>query len=424
LFPCFQTIGFLGFIKKMEQPGLFPTIAVSVSELTHYVRTLLEGDEILQDIWVQGEISNLSQPHSRHVYFTLKDAEASLRCVIWRPVAAYIPVTLRDGLSIEVHGSIGVYEKGGQYQLYVNAVRRMGEGLLYQEFLRLKARLEAEGLFDEARKRPIPERPRVIGVVTSPTGAALQDVLNTLRQRYPLAEVVLSPTSVQGDAAPPEIVEAIELINRKVHPDVLLLVRGGGSLEDLWAFNDERVVRAVVASEAPVITGVGHETDFTLVDFASDLRAPTPTGAAMLASPAISEIWSELDEVKRRLEYAMEEVLDEEQARLRELGTRLELVSPSWRVRNGLQRLDELNERLLRAGAGSLRLRQVHLQSLHNRLGSLNPLAVLKRGFAVVQRPDGSLVLSIRQVASGDEVGVRLSDGKFDARVEEISEDG
>jgi exodeoxyribonuclease VII large subunit len=408
----------------MEQPGLFPTTAISVSELTRYVRSLLEGDDFLQDVWVQGEISNLSQPHSGHVYFTLKDADSSLRCVIWRPVAAYIPVALRDGLSIEVHGSIGVYEKGGQYQLYVNVVRRMGEGLLYQEFLRLKAQLEAEGIFDEARKRPVPGRPRVIGVVTSPTGAALQDVLNTLRQRYPLAQVVLSPTSVQGDAAPPEIVEAIELINHQVHPDVILLVRGGGSLEDLWAFNDERVVRAVVASEAPVITGVGHETDFTLVDFASDLRAPTPTGAAMLAAPNLSEIWGELDEMKRRLEYALEEVLDQSLASLRELGTRLEFVSPAWRVRNGLQRLDELNERLYRAGNSSFNLRRVHLQSMYSRLGSLNPLAVLQRGFAVVQRPDGSLVKSIRQVERGDKLGVRLSDGKFDAQVEEITEDG
>ena len=257
----------------------------TVTDLTRYLRQLLEADSSLQGVWVQGEISNLSRPSSGHIYFTLKDSGASLRCVMWRNEAARLRFAPQDGMAIEAHGSISIYEAGGQYQLYADILRPLGEGALYQEFLRLKALLEAEGLFDPARKRSIPEFPRRIGIVTSPTGAALRDMLNTLRRRLPLAEVILAPTPVQGDEAPPGIVAALRSLNRVAAPDVILLARGGGSIEDLWAFNDERVVRAVTESAAPVITGVGHETDFTLADFAADLRAPTPTAAAELATP-------------------------------------------------------------------------------------------------------------------------------------------
>ena len=241
-----------------------PENILTVSELTGYLRQVLERDEVLQDLWVAGEISNFSRPSSGHLYFTLKDSSASVRCVMWRNTAARLNFSPREGMAVEAHGGMSVYEVSGQVQLYVDTMRPAGEGALYQEFLRLKALLDAEGLFDLERKRMIPERPQTIGIVTSPTGAALQDMLNTIRRRYPVAEVVLSPTAVQGVDAPPGIVAALAKINRSVHPDVILLGRGGGSIEDLWAFNDEAVVRAVAASEAPVISGVGHETDFTL----------------------------------------------------------------------------------------------------------------------------------------------------------------
>ena len=221
-----------------DQPGLFNR-SLSVSDLTRYLRELLESDEILRDIWVVGEISNLSRPSSGHVYLTLKDAGAALRCVIWRSTMLRLPVNLSNGQAVEAHGQIGVYERDGAYQLYIDVVRPAGEGKLYQEFLRLKARLESEGLFDEERKRALPERPHRIGIVTSPTGAALQDMLNTLQRRYPLAEVVLAPAAVQGDNAPGEIVRGIGALNRLGDVDVILVARGGGSLEDLWAFNDE-----------------------------------------------------------------------------------------------------------------------------------------------------------------------------------------
>jgi exodeoxyribonuclease VII large subunit len=270
----------------MSQISLFETPRFTVTEFTRRVRRLLEGDAALQDVWVQGEISNFSRPASGHLYFTLKDAGASLRCVMWKGDAIRVRgMPLQDGLSIEAHGKIGVYEPSGQYQLIVDILRPAGEGALYAEFLRLKMLLEAEGLFAPERKRPLPNFPRTIGIVTSSTGAALRDMLNVLRRRLPLAEVVLAASPVQGTEAPPALVLALQKLNTLVKPDVILLARGGGSIEDLWAFNDERVVRAVVASNAPVITGVGHETDFTLVDFASDLRAPTPTAAAELATP-------------------------------------------------------------------------------------------------------------------------------------------
>ena len=231
----------------VEQLALFElSPRWTVSTLTRYLRQLLESDANLQDVWVQGEISNLSRPASGHLYFTLKDSGASLRCVMWRNEAARVRLALQDGQSVEAHGKISLYEAGGQYQLYADLVRPLGEGALYQEFLRLKALLEAEGLFDTARKRPLPDSPRQIGIVTSPTGAALRDILNTLRRRLPLVKVILAPTPVQGDEAPPAIVSALRSLNRVGAPQVIILARGGGSIEDLWAFNDERVVRAVV----------------------------------------------------------------------------------------------------------------------------------------------------------------------------------
>ena len=406
-----------------EQPQLLSYISFSVSEITRYLRALLEGDELLRRVWVRGEISNLARPASGHIYFTLKDAGSALRCVIWRSAAVHLPVTLRDGMAVEALGAIGIYERDGQYQLYVETVRAVGEGLLYQEFMRRKEKLEAEGLFDPARKRPIPERPSVIGIVTSPIAAALQDVLNTLRQRYPLATVFLSPTAVQGDAAPREIVAALQRLNEAVKPDVILLVRGGGSLEDLWAFNDEDVVRAVAGSAAPVVSGVGHETDFTLVDFAADLRAPTPTGAAVLATPELDEIYDELRTLLVRLESGMADHLEVASRQVGELRVRLDYLSPLWRIQNALQRVDELQERLFHNTQRGLALRAMKTTSLQQRLLALSPLAVLQRGYALVELQDGSLLRSVRQVSAGDEIGVRLSDGRMKATVRSTHRD-
>lgn len=412
----------------MEQPSLFSAYAalsLRVSELTRYLRQLLESDSVLSSVWVQGEISNLSRPGSGHIYFTLKDESASLRCVIWRSNALRLRGTLQNGMAVEAHGYISLYERDGQYQLYVDGLRLSGEGVgwLYQEFLRLKAALEAEGLFDPERKRPIPEYPRVVGIVTSPTGAALQDMLNTLRGRYPLCEVVIAPAQVQGDEAPAALVNALRALNERVHPDVILLARGGGSIEDLWAFNDERVVRAVAESEAPVITGIGHETDFTLCDFAADLRAPTPTGAAVACTPERDELLRALETTRGELLTAFADRLYHHRVQLNDVRYRLERLSPQWQVQNGRQRLDELSERIRRAAEHGLALRRARAQALTERWRALNPLAVLQRGYAVVTTPDGRVVRQAAVLQPGQAVRVRLAEGAFGADVTHVEPD-
>ncbi len=406
----------------MSQLSFFQPPTWTVSDLTNYLRSLIAGDETLQDLWVMGEVSNVSRPSSGHLYFVLKDAGASLRCVMWRSQVAQQSFVPRDGDAIEAHGYIDVYLVGGQYQLYADYIRPAGEGVLFQEFLRLKARLEKEGLFDAARKRPIPKWPQRIGIVTSPTAAALRDMLNTLRRRYPLVEVVLSPTPVQGEDAPPGIVQALEAINRAVHPDVILLARGGGSIEDLWAFNDERVARAIVASQAPVVTGVGHETDFTIADFAADLRAPTPTAAAELVTPNRADLLVTISDMKQRLERAMRSRLESQRWILHDWLRRLRFRSPQARLRTDRQRLDELIRRSEVAMEHTLILQRTHLTSLEQRLAALNPRSVLERGYAVVSRLDGAVVRSVLQVRADERLNVQVRDGSFGVRVESPQE--
>lgn len=405
-----------------EQYTFFqPKNILSVSQLITYLRQLLESDEILQDIWVEGEISNFSQPSSGHLYFTLKDSNSAVRCVMWRSAASRLKYNPREGLAVEVHGGMSVYDVSGQVQLYVDTMRLAGEGALYQEFLRLKAKLEAEGLFDPERKRPIPQMPRVIGIVTSPTGAALQDMLDTIRRRFPLATVVLAPTSVQGSEAPPGIVQALGRINREVRPDVILLGRGGGSIEDLWAFNDEDVVRAVVASQAPVISGVGHETDFTLTDFAADLRAPTPTAAAEIATPDRVELLGSIAETMNRQISLMDEKLSDLRWDMGQLNKDLERLSPTHQIDTYRQRLDEVTSRLERSIKSSLERRNLQLENYEQSLQSLNPDAVLKRGYAIVTRKkDGTVVKDSRQVEEDENIHIKVSIGEMDARITKI----
>lgn len=397
------------------QPTLFSTQQWTVSKLTFYIRKLLEENEVLQDVWVQGEISNLSRPASGHVYFTLKDASAALRCVMWKTSAARLRMGLQDGMEVEVHGRIGIYEVSGQYQLYVDQVRPVGEGALYQEFMRLKAMLEGEGLFAPERKRLIPMFPTRIGIVTSATGAAVRDMLNTLRRRLPLVEVLIAPSPVQGIEAPPALVKAIQSLNFQL-PDVILLARGGGSIEDLWAFNDERVVRAVAMSAVPVICGVGHETDFTLCDFAADLRAPTPTAAAELATQiTIIDLRGSLQNYRTRLISAMLNYLAEQKTSLSSLASELRYVSPGRRIQSERQRMDELTRRAHSSLLHHLRLESSHVGGMQRRLEALDPNAVLRRGYAVVTRTDDGSVVS-RLAQAGEEMKVRVSDGEFEVR--------
>jgi exodeoxyribonuclease VII large subunit len=396
----------------------FPTAVpqtFTVSKLTFLIRKLLEEEEALQDVWVQGELSNVSRPASGHIYFTLKDPNASLRCVMWKTSAIRLNLPLRDGLEVEVHGKIGLYEVSGQYQLYADQIRPVGEGALYQEFLRLKAMLEAEGLFDPERKRPIPELPRKIGIVTSATGAALRDMLNTLRRRLPLVEVILAPSPVQGTEAPPALVNAIRSLNFQ-SPDVIIMARGGGSIEDLWAFNDERVVRAVAASEIPVICGVGHETDFTLCDFAADLRAPTPTAAAELATHiTIQDLAVTITNLKSLISSRTLDLISVKRSELASLAAQLRYVSPIRLVQSERQRVDEYARRVHSSLFHRVKLQRKHLEGTQKRLEALSPLAVLARGYAVVTRKEDGVVVS-RVAQASAEMRVKVSDGEFEVK--------
>jgi exodeoxyribonuclease VII large subunit len=401
----------------MFQPSLLKPSSFSVTEVTRYLRTLLESDAVLQDIWIAGEVSNISRPASGHIYFPLKDSAAAIKCVVWRSTVFRLP-DMQVGSQIEAHGSVSVYERDGAYQLYVDAVRLRGEGELYQEFLRLKTRLEADGWFDEERKRSLPERPRTIGIVTSPTGAALQDMLNTLRGRYCLAEIVIAPAAVQGVEAPGEIVAAIRRLNEQVHPDVILVARGGGSMEDLWAFNDESVVRAVAESDAPVVTGIGHETDFTLADFAADVRAPTPTGAAVMATPSREDLLAELQAVLQDLNYELISRLETSHISLRQAHSRLDRESPIRRIERERQQVDGLAANVERGLRGRLQFFRMRLVNNASRLAILNPQAVLQRGYALVQLEDGTLVRSADQLAVNTRTVTRLARGSAVSRVE------
>jgi len=400
----------------------FKQQAYSVSDLNAYIRALLESNENLMDIWVVGEVSNFSKPRSGHIYFTLKDMDASVRCVIWRVHANRLAGAFSDGMRVEVHGYVSVYEGGGQYQLYVDGIRAVGEGRLYQEFLLLKDKLAAEGIFEENRKRPIPPEPKLIGIVTSPTAAALQDMLKSLLSRFPMVEVVLSPASVQGEAAPAEIVKALERLNKLVHPDVILIGRGGGSLEDLWAFNDEQVVRAVAASEAPVISGVGHETDFSLTDFAADMRAPTPTGAAVMAVPDISDINILLNGWNLLLEQMMVNILEQQRLKLKERKNGLDLLSPGWQIKQRMQRLDNSSLRMdYFVNRYFLQQRQ-QLELTEEKITSSDPRHILGRGFALVEDKDGSVITTIKRVQLGQDISVYVSDGTISADVTGVKE--
>ena len=394
----------------------------SVSGLTSYIRHLLERDPILRDVWVSGEISNAKRNDSSgHWYFDLKDAKARLSCVMWRAAAARQTLLPRDGHSFRLRGKIDVYAPKGGYQLVVEEVESLSAmGSLQAELERLKAQLAAEGLFDQARKRPLPTRPTRIGIVTSPEAAALQDVLNVLSRRYPLAQLILSPTSVQGEAAASQIARALRRLNEAEACEVILLVRGGGSLEDLWCFNDERVVRAIAASAIPIISGVGHEIDFTLADFAADLRAPTPSAAAELATPDIGELYAELTYEKERLSRALRQALQGRALALRQATRALERQAPRRRLTTDRQQVDELSERLRAIMHRRLALQRERLQARAERLQAASPLNILARGYAILTDETGRRVFSrAAELHAGQRLRLRLVDGQRRAIVDD-----
>ncbi|MBN1992471.1 MAG: exodeoxyribonuclease VII large subunit [Anaerolineae bacterium] len=407
----------------MYQPTLFDDSphVFSVSAINAYLRQKLEADFTLQDLWLEGEISNWKPAASGHIYFTLKDDQASIRCVIWRSQASrliYLPQG--DGEAVLAHGKISVYEAGGNYQFYVDDLEPAGQGALYAQFECLKVRLAAEGLFDPELKKPLPLFPQRLGLVTSPQGAALRDILNVLRRRYPLVQVILSPTPVQGETAPPQIIAALEAVARygvnQPGVDVIILARGGGSLEDLWAFNNEALARAIAACPVPIITGIGHEVDFTIADFVADVRAPTPSAAAELATPDRLELERLLYNHQLALTDAAQQVAATAQTHLQQQQWALAQRSPQVQVNNYRQRIDVVVNRATQTLRHHLALQQERVKTLAAQLQALNPPATLARGYAIVQK-NQSVITQTGQVCPGDDLLIQVSNGEFGATV-------
>jgi len=396
---------------------------LTIREITTHIKRLLEGSELLQGVTVRGEVSNFKHHTSGHMYFSLKDEHAQLPCVMFRAAAGQLEFQPEDGMMVVAGGDVTVYEKGGRYQLLVKFMRPDGLGDLFLAFERLKARLEEEGLFDPSRKRPLPAFPGRIAVLTSPTGAAVRDITTILARRFPLVEQVLVPTVVQGNEAVPSIVESLRIANCIPDVDVIILGRGGGSIEDLWAFNEEPVARAIYASRVPVISAVGHETDFTIADLVADVRAPTPSAAAELAVPAKADLLGRLDGAGERLRLALLGTVQRWHSSLASLAGRRAFRYPLERVQQLEQAVDEQSLRLDTHYRHELALLAARTDSLAHKLSALGPMQTLRRGYALCSRvEDGRVVTSIQQLAVGDAVDIRLADGRAGADVTEVEE--
>ncbi len=389
----------------------------TVASLTAYIREMFEVDYRLQDVEVSGELSNFTRARSGHLYFTLKDAEAQLKCVMWRSAAERLPFAPGEGDAVVAEGRVSVYEAGGNYQLYVERMQPAGRGNLALAFEQLKQRLADEGLFDPVHKIPIPAVPRKIGIVTSADAAALRDILNVLNRRYPLVSVLIAPTLVQGTEAPPQIVRALQWLDGRSDIDVIIIARGGGSVEDLWAFNDERVVRAIFAAQHPIISGIGHEIDFTMADFVADQRAPTPSAAAELAVPDIEELVLLVHGLQSALTSEMQSLLRQQRRQVESLLRTLDSLSPQARLDNNRQRVDMLAGRLERAVHRRLERAQSRLDILHRGLTAVSPQATLARGYAIVRDENGRLIKTISHVHRGDTLQVQVADGAFPVTV-------
>ena len=393
---------------------------LSVTQLNKYVKLLLEGDANLRFVCVAGELSNFKNHSSGHWYFTLKDAGAAVPAVMFRDANRRLPFLPQDGMRVLLRGRVSLYERDGKYQLYVDDMQPDGLGALWLAYEQLKERLSAEGLFDGDRKRPLPAMPRRVGVVTSGTGAALQDVLRILGRRFPLAEVVLCPVQVQGAGAAEQIAAAIALINERRAADVLIVGRGGGSLEDLWAFNEEACVRAVALSDIPVISAVGHETDTVLCDYAADLRASTPSAAAELAVPEQSELLAYTRSLGANLRLCVEGLIAERRNALRALTERRVLRRPEELIQASRQRLDTAALRLWNAASARNQQERARLARLCGRLDALSPLGVLARGYALVKY-NGEAVTSAACLSPWQRLELVFRDGRAGVRVEDVT---
>jgi exodeoxyribonuclease VII large subunit len=391
----------------------------SVGELTRYMRKMIEGDPALSCLWVRGEVSDCKLHSSGHMYFSLKDDAARLKGVMFRSQTMNLRFKPEAGMEVLVLGYIGIYEKGGEYQIYAQDILPAGKGELYLAFNELKARLEAEGFFDAAKKRPLPLYPRKIAVVTSPTGAAVRDIITVSRRRYPNIEILIVPCLVQGERAPESIVKALALADDS-GAQVIILARGGGSAEELWSFNDEGVARAIRACNIPVVSAVGHETDFTIADFVADLRAPTPSAGAEMVVPDMGDALVSLEHYERRMAHLIHRRLEVWRERLGGMEKRASLTRPERRIRDLLLELDRAQERMDKALNLKIRLEAERIAALSERLSLLDPLSTLARGYSLtIHYPGGVRVKGVHQVEPGDMVEVLLADGRLLCQVKE-----
>ncbi|MFO8060530.1 MAG: exodeoxyribonuclease VII large subunit [Bacillota bacterium] len=392
----------------------------TVSGITAEIRDTLYQNPELRSLWIQGEVSNLRVPASGHCYFTLKDDSAALQCVMFRSNRRSVMFDLRNGMSILALGHIDVYDRNGQYQFYVRAAEPAGTGALHLAWEQLHRRLSEEGLFDQQLKRPIPLFPRRVGVITSAKGAAFRDIVNVAHRRCPGLDILLCHSSVQGDAAPDELIAALETLNRVGGVDVIIMGRGGGSLEDLWAFNDENLVRAVRASDIPVVAGVGHETDLTLCELAADVRAPTPSAAAELVAPDVHQLRASLNRISEVMIARLRRAVRVRRQRLQVVTSRRSLSRPDDMLDRRRQDLDALMMQLCRAEANLLRDRRLRLESRAERLRALDPVRVLARGYSITADSRGRVVRDASSLKPGEEITVKVHRGELGAQVLEI----
>ena len=394
--------------------------ALSVSELSRLLRVTVRGNPLLNRVLVRGETSNVQHGPTGIVYFTLRDAEAQIGCVIFRPTAEGLPFDFADGMAVLATGNVDLYARRGEVQLVIHTVAPEGVGLFWATFQKTRKTLEVEGLFDVARKRPLPTFPRRVGLVTSEHGAALHDLVTILRRRYPLASVLLSPTIVQGEEAPASLRRALADVQTRV--DVVIVARGGGSLEDLWCFNDEALARAIAACPVPVVSAVGHETDVTIADFVADVRAPTPSAAAELVSPDLEELRAQIRSLGQTALETMRDTLRDARRGLAQTGGRLSPESLQREVRADEERLHRLGHGLRDSAVRLLRGATERLASLEDRLDAVSPLGTLRRGYAIVEREDGRVVTDAHDVQESDPLAVRLRDGRLHVHVDSKEE--
>lgn len=396
---------------------------ITVTALNEYIKTLLEGTPFLNRVYLCGEISNFKHHSSGHLYFSLKDEACLIRAVMFRSAASRLGFVPREGMKVTVRGSVSLFPRDGSYQIYVTSMEEDGKGALYIAFERLKRQLSEEGLFDAERKRPLPRFPKKIGVITSPTGAAVRDILHVLGRRYSLAEVLLYPALVQGKEAPLSLIEGLRYFNREKSADVLIIGRGGGSFEDLCAFNDEALAREIAASSIPTISAVGHETDFTIADFVADMRAPTPSAAAEIAVPDVLEIRERLYSYGERARLLIKELLEKKRIRLEELSARPFFVRPLSLLDDKRMMLVHLSDALSHAATQKILLLRTDFSKKAGMLEAMSPLAILSRGYAALQDENGKTVTSVEEIVEGERLCLLFANGKADAVVEKIYPD-